>query len=398
MSARINLLSPEVRVNPYPLYARLRRTAPVCQVEPGGRWAVTRYDDVLHVLKNPRIFSSEAIRRSTQPAWLGCLNPFSQSMFVMDPPEHGRLRGLVSRAFTPTVISRLETRIRGFAEELAATLPMERAMNFIEAFALPLPARTMGELLGLDASLHSRFKRWSDDIVSIGSISEEQKARHVEVRASVQEMVQHLEEVLERRRREPGDDLMSELLRVRVAGEALSHQEVMAFFFMLLVGGLETTVHLLGHSVRMLMERPELVARLRADRSSTARFVEEIVRYEPPLHGAVRLTTTEVTLGGVLLPAGAVVFAVLASACRDEAYCPDGERFDMDRPGLQHLPFGHGAHYCLGAALARLQARAGLEALLARCGGFSPGPGTVEWNASMIARGPTVLPVILHPA
>jgi len=398
MSARLNLLAPEVRANPYPFYAQLRSEAPVCQIDPGGRWAITRYEDVLYVLKNPRLFSSIAIQKSTQPPWLGRHNPFSESMFTMDPPEHGRLRSLVSRAFTPGVIAHMEERVRSFARELASSLRMNTPINFVEAFALPLPARTIGELLGLDASLHSRFKRWSDDIVSSGSISPEETDRHAEVRQNVTEMEQHLENVLERRRQAPGADLMSELLRVRVNGEALTHRELMAFFFMLLVGGLETTVHLLGHSVRMLMERPELLARLRREPSVIPRFVEEMVRYEPPLHGAVRLTTAPVTLAGVSLPAGEVVFAVLASACRDDAYCANGEAFNMDRIGPQNLAFGHGAHFCLGAALARLQARVALEELIARCGGLSPGPGQVEWNASMIARGPTVLPVVLHPA
>jgi cytochrome P450 len=398
MRSRLNLLAPEVRADPYPFYAELRRHAPLCQIDPGGRWAITRYEDVMYVLKNPRLFSSVAIRYSTQPAWLGRHNPFSESMFVMDPPEHGRLRTLVSRAFTPGVISRLEERIRAFARDVITALPMERSVNFVEAFAQLLPARTIGELLGLDASLHSRFKRWADDIVTLGSISPEDTARHVEVRASIAEMEQHLESVLEQRRSSPGQDLMSELLRVRVDGEALSHRELMAFFFMLLVGGLETTVHVLGHSARMLMERPELMDRLHADRSLIPRFVEEMVRYEPPLHGAVRLTTTEVELAGARLPAGEVIFAVLASACRDEAYCPDGERFDMNRTGPQNLAFGHGAHFCLGAALARLQVRVGLEELLGHCRRLSAGEGSIEWNASMIARGPTVLPVVLHRA
>jgi cytochrome P450 len=202
--------------------------------------------------------------------------------------------------------------------------------------------------------------------------------------------------VLEDRRRSPGDDMVSDLLSARVEGEALRDEELMSFLFLLLIAGMETTIHLLNHSVRMLMEYPEVLARVEADRSLVPRFIEEVLRFEPPVHGVMRVTTAETELGGVRLPAGAQVLALLASANRDERRFPEAERFELDRPGPQNLPFGHGIHFCLGAPLARLEARLGLEALLSRFRGIVP-RGPVAWNHSLSVRGPKVLPVELIP-
>ncbi|WP_224361539.1 cytochrome P450 [Hyalangium versicolor] len=398
MSNRINLMAPEVRADPYTLYAELRKREPVCQVDPGNRWIVTRHEDVMKVLKNPQLFSATAIGKSVQPPWLGRNNPFADSMFVMDPPNHGRLRTLVSKAFGPGSIAKLEPRIRAHAQRLAAELPLGQPVDFVESFALQLPAVVLAELMGLDVSLHSHFKRWSDHIVSMGAVAPDDVALQSEMRNTVNEMERYLKEVLEDRRREPREDLVSDLLRARVDDEALTERELLGFLYLLLVAGLETTVYLLGHSVRLLMERPDVLERVRADFSLLPRFVDEVLRYEPPVHGALRVTMAEVELGGVHLPPGQLVLALVGSACRDESIFPDAGTFVLDRPGPQNLPFGHGAHFCLGPHLAKLEGRLGLEALLSRCSRLSPGEAPIEWNASLIVRGPTVLPVVLHPA
>jgi cytochrome P450 len=397
MSNRLNLMAPEIRANPYPLYAQLRHNQPVCQVDPGGRWIVTRYADVMRVLKTPQLFSAQAIARSSQPAWLGRPNPFADSMFVMDPPQHGRLRNLVSRAFGASALARIEPRVRAHAERLAAAQPMGRSVDFVQTFALQLPAVVLAELLGLDVALHPHFKRWSDHIVSIGAVAPGNHALQAEVRTTVVEMERYLKEVIEHRRLEPRDDLVSDLLRARVGEEVLTERELLGFLFLLLVAGLETTVYLLGHSIRVLMDSPEILARLHADPSLLPRFVDEVLRYEPPVHGALRLTTEDVELGNVHIPAGELVLALVGSACRDETLFPDADRFMLDRPSSQNLPFGYGAHFCLGSHLARLEGRLGLEALLARCRAISPGESPVQWNNSLIVRGPTALPVVFHP-
>ncbi|MFB1479954.1 cytochrome P450 [Corallococcus sp. RDP092CA] len=394
MTGRVNLMAPEVRANPYPVYAELRRNAPVCQVEPGGLWAITRFEDVAAAFKNPQVFSSAGVRTTTAPPWLGH-NPFSESMIVMDPPRHMRLRALVSRAWTPTAVNRLEPRIRGFAQSLAERLSPEREVDFVDAFAMPLPASVIGELFALDPTMTARYKRWSVDLSSVSGTTEQDTHRHASIRATVREMEDYLSDVVAERRRHPQDDMVSDLVRSRVDGEALTDAEVMSFLFLLVVAGLETTVQLVSHCVRLLMEQPHLVARLREQPSQVGRFVEEVLRYEPSVHGLVRVTTRETEVAGVVIPEGARVALMIGSACRDGERFKDPDTFDMDREGVNNMPFGHGIHFCLGAPLARLEARVGLEVLLSRFTRFTP-TGPVKWNTSLTVRGPLSLPLIPH--
>jgi cytochrome P450 len=397
MTSRPDLLAPHVLEDPYPIYAELRRDAPVCQVDPGGFWAITRHDDVVTVFKHPELFSSEGFRGAVKPAWLGH-NPFGDSMIVLDPPQHGRLRGLVNRAFGGTAaMARLEKLVRGYADDIAARLPLGQPVDWIEAFALPLPASVMGELLGLPAELHSRFKRWADDLTSITAVTPDQTARMEEIRTTVREAEQYLREVLERRRREPADDMVAELLAAQVDGASLTDSELMAFLFLLLVAGLETTVHLLSHTALQLARRPELLLRVRAEPALIPRLVEEVLRYEPPVRAVYRLAMDDVDIGGARIPRGARVLVMIGSANRDEAHFEGADRFDIDRSGVNHLPFGHGIHFCLGAPLARLEAKLALTALLPRISGLTLA-GPVEWRRSVSVRGPVSMPVVVHPA
>ncbi|RYZ47064.1 MAG: cytochrome P450 [Myxococcaceae bacterium] len=394
MSGRVNLMAPEVRANPYPVYAELRRNAPVCQVEPGGLWALTRFEDVSAAFKNPQVFSSAGVRAVTAPPWLGH-NPFSEAMIVMDPPHHMRLRALVSRAWTPTAVNRLEPRIRSFAQSLAERLHPEREVDFVDAFAMPLPASVIGELFALDPQMTARYKRWSVDLSSVSGTTEKETHRHESIRATVREMEDYLSQVVADRRRQPQDDMVSDLVRTRVDGEALSDTELMSFLFLLVVAGLETTVQLVSHCVRMLMEHPHLLARLRENPAQLPRFVEEVLRFEPSVHGLVRVTTKATEVAGVVIPEGARVALMVGSACRDGERFKDPDTFDMDREGVNNFPFGHGIHFCLGAPLARLEARVGLEVLLSRFTRFTP-TGPVKWNTSLTVRGPLSLPLIPH--
>jgi len=396
MSTRVNLMEPAVRDNPYPYYAEMRRNTPICQVDPGGFWAVTRYDDIVSIMKNPQVFSSELVKGNSEQGWLEN-NAFSDSMIMMDPPRHGRLRALVNRAFNTQALARLEPRIRAQADKLMAQMLQRRQVDFMTEFALPLPAGVMALLLGLDVSLAVRFKRWSDDMLSAPAIASTDMKRQAEVRASVQEMNQCLKEVLDDRRRNPGDDMVSDLLRAQVDGEFLTERELLGFFVLLLVAGLETTVHLLGHSARTLAQRPEVMARVRAEPALIPRFVEEVLRCEPPIHAMMRLVMEDVTIRGVKLSRGTTILVMAGSAVRDEAYVSNPEEFSLERTAPVSLPFGHGIHYCLGAHLARLEAKLALELLLPRCIGLRQ-TGPVQWNQSMVARGPASLPLELIPA
>ena len=395
MSSRVNLLAPKVRMNPYPLYAELRQNAPVSQVDPGGLWAVARYADVVTVMKNPQLFSSEGIRRTYRPDWIPDY-PMADSMLVMDPPHHTRLRSLVSRAFGSSVMTRLEPRIRELAQQIAATLPPGQTVDFVEAFSIRLPIAVLGELVGIPPSLHSRLKHWAEVMTQFTSVGPEDTGLQERIRAAVAEAREHFEQVLEERRRAPREDLVSDLLRARVDGEALTATDLMGFMFLLLIGGLETTVHLLSTSALKFQEDPALMARLRAEPGLIPRFIDEMLRHSGPVHGVVRLVTDDVELGGVRVPQGARLLLLMASANRDETWFADPDRFDLDRPGPQNLPFGHGVHFCLGAQLARMEARLALEALLARCTRLTLGEEPARWNISLVMRGPTHLPLAAH--
>ena len=290
MSARPNLLSPEVIANPYPLCAELRRTSPVCQVDPGGLWAVSRHEDITYVLKNHQLFSSEGLGRAMTPAWLPH-NPLARSLPTIDPPRHTKLRTLVSRAFGPAVLAQLEPRIRATAEALAQSLVEQGTAEFLSAFAVPLPASVIGHLLGLDVSLHARFKSWSDALVSVTSTPADDTHKQEQIRRTVTEMEGYLSTELERRRRTPGDDMMSNLIQVRVDGESLTDEELISFFFMLLVAGLETTANFLANSALWLTDHPEMFQRLRAEPGLIPAYIEEALRYESSTLGAFRMTT-----------------------------------------------------------------------------------------------------------
>ncbi|MBN8467953.1 cytochrome P450 [Corallococcus exiguus] len=397
MSERFNLLSPEVKANPYPTYARMRREAPVCQVDPGGMWAVSRHEDVLRVLKDPQRFSSQGFRVATNPPWLGG-NPFSESMLTMDPPHHGRLRVLVQKAFGAAAMARLEPRVRDICRQAVAELPRGVPVDLMPPYALRIPAAVISELLGLDPARATRLKQWADLITGgVTTVRPDEEDRKQKARDAVAELRQYFGEVLDARARAPGTDLVSELQQARVDGEALSKGELIAFMALLLVGGIETVVHLLGASLVVLREHPEIWAQLRSDRSRIPAFIDEVLRYEPPAQAAPRLTTEAVELGGVSLPKGAPVLVLLGSAAHDEAHFPDADRFNLSRPGPQNLPFGHGGHFCLGAQLARMEGRLALEAMLDAFRHLQAAPEPMTWHRTLVVRGPATLPLILHP-
>ena len=298
---RVNLLAPEVRANPYPFYAELRRNAPVSQVDPFGMWAVSRHDDVLYVLKNPQLFTSEGFRQAYRPPWISNY-PLADSALVMDPPRHTRLRALINRAFGASVITRVDPFVRQLAARLVAAIPEGRSVDFVEHFATPMPMGVIGELLGLSPEVHPRLMQWAEHLARFTSIGPNDTEKQEAMRATVNEARGHFEQVLEERRRNPGDNLVSDLLRARVDGESLTDAELLGFMFLLLIGGLETTLHLLSHAAHRLYLQPELMTQLREQPTLIPRFIEEVLRHEPPVHGMIRLAAEDVELGGGACP------------------------------------------------------------------------------------------------
>lgn len=396
MTTPVNLFAPEVRSDPYPTYARLRRDAPVQQVEPMGMWAVSRYQDVEYVLKNPQVFSSSAFEALFKPDWLPH-NPLGDSLVTKDGPGHAKLRALLSSAFTPRAIARLEVRIREFTADLAERLSTLGEVDFVADFCSPLPGRVTAEILGIDPALHHKFRRWIGHLAMVSPMYPGDELATA-IRTTVSELEGYLKEVVAARRRQPEDDTVSDLVRAEVDGQRLTDAEIIAFLFLLLPAGFETTTHLFATMMLGFTERPEEFARLRADRSLIPAYVEEALRKEPPIHGVMRLTLAEAEIGGVKVPPGSMVLVLLGSANHDETRFADPERFDTARGSKSGIAFSQGAHFCLGAPLARLEARVVLEELVARFRGFERLPGELEWNFAVHVRGPVALPIRVLPA
>jgi cytochrome P450 len=382
---RLNLFSPQFRSNPYPYYAELRRSAPVTQVDPGGIWAVSRYDDVVAVFKSPEVFSSQGLRSTTTQPWIQ-RNPTSNSIALMDPPQHTAVRALVTRAFGSRVIPRVEPLARAAAAAFAARVHEGGEIDVCQTLSVDLPAAVIAKLLGFDPSLGRNFKVWTEDLVAVnpGTPPEAQPR----ILKSVSDLERYIQEVLADRRRQRRDDLTSDLIDAEVDGRRMSDEELVSFLFLLLVAGFETTSHLLTNSLRILADHPELITRLRADPAAIPAFVEEVLRFEPSVHGTMRLAITDAEVGGVQVPAGSLVLALVASACRDESQIADPDRFDMDRGQRTSIVFGHGAHFCLGAALARVEARLALEELLPHVQRIRV-VAEPEWNISLTIRAAT---------
>ena len=396
MTEPVNLFAPEVRSDPYPTYARLRRDAPVQQVEPMGLWAVSRYQDVEYVLKNPQLFSSAGFEALLKPAWLPH-NPLGDSILTKDGPGHTKLRALLSHAFNPRAVARLEVRIREIAAELAERLNTLGDADVVAEFCSPLPGRVIAEILGIDATLHREFKRWIGHLVMISPMYPGDELAAA-IRTTVSELEGCLKEVVAARRRAPEDDMVSDLIRAEVDGQRLTDEEIIAFLFVLLPGGFETTMHLFATMMIGFTERPDEFTALCADRSLIPTYVEEALRREPSVHGVMRLTLAEADIGGVKVPPGAMVLVLLGSANHDDSRFAEPERFDAARGSKGGIAFGHGTHFCLGVTLARLEARVGLEELVARFRGFERLPGEIEWNVSVSVRGPVALPIRVLPA
>lgn len=392
---RINLFSPEMRENPYPGYAEMRRSSPVCKVDPIGCWAVTRYEDAAYVLKENGLFSAAGIAHMIQNPAVGH-NPIADSLAVMDPPAHTKLRALVSRAFGAAIIPRIEPIARAAAVEGAEKLRTGDFVDFYKVFSIPVAASVIANLLGLDPALRDSFMRWSAHMVSINPAMPPEKCK--EVRESVTTLKQYLTEVIDARRKKPREDLVSDLLAAEVDGQALTHDELMGFLFLLLTAGLETTSHLLTNAARVLVRQRDLHDRLRKDPTVIPAFVEEVLRFDPPVYADIRLTTADVQVGGTTIPAGSLVTVLLGSVNRDERLFEDPDTFNIDRRRQVGFSFTHGIHFCLGAALARAEARIALEVLCALPGYIEEQPGEMEWAISATVRGLLRYPIRLVAA
>ncbi|MFP2905768.1 cytochrome P450 [Pyxidicoccus sp. 3LFB2] len=390
-----DLFAPTTDAERMALYARMRGEPGLCRIEPFGAYAAARYEDVRAIQKDAQRFSSEALAVSAEPPWLGP-NPVAQSLVTKDPPRHTQLRALVNRAFGPSAMARLEAQVRHEAETLAEAAVRQREVDFVDALSFVLPRNIIGRMLGLEPSTFTEFKRWS---VNMGLISSARPEQHQGIRDTVKEMESYLGDVIAARRRQPGDDMVSDLVRAEVEGQRLTDAEVLSFLFLLLPAGMETTAQLIGNAAILLARFPEQLEQARADKAHIPRFLEEVLRYESPVQFTFRVAMTDVELSGTKVPAGSFVMGLVGSANRDERVFEQPDRFLPGRDkATQHLTFGHGIHFCLGAHLARMEARLALEALVPRIRAVKLRAPDVQWLPGLTIHGPQTLPVDLIPA
>ncbi|QRN96627.1 cytochrome P450 [Archangium violaceum] len=395
-----NPFSPTVRANPYPYYEVLRETAPVYWNEQLRVHLVSRFEDVLFVTKSPALFSSKrslvreeqyAAAETVAPVLVGTLR--RGSMLTADPPIHTRLRNLVSRAFTPRRVADMEPFIRRLSRELISQLPESGEFDLMKELAEPLPIIVIAEMLGVEPARRLDFKRWSDDTVASTTVLLNGGDPAL-VEPGIREMRDYLEGVIAARRKEPRDDLISALLENGEKEGVLTAETVVDFCRLLLVAGNETTTNLLGNGMRALLSNPEQLERLTAEPALIPNAVEEMLRYDSPVQAVSRYVLQDVEIAGTRIPAGSNVMTLLGSANRDPRKYTDPERFDVTRNAQGMVSFGHGIHFCLGAPLARLEAKVALEELLEPGRRFSFAPGQrerVEITNHFSIRGPKAL-------
>ncbi len=386
-----DLASPQFKANPYPFYARLRTEAPVYPTRALSRqvWLVTRYDDVLQVLKDERFANDWSPRMP----WvlLRFAKPLTRGMLNRDAPDHTRLRTLVNKAFTPRLVEQLRSQIQTVCEDLLEATASSGRLELVHDYALPLPLTIIAELLGVPPQDRLRFHSWSRSMVGVSTTIDVAHAL-----PNVWRMMRHLRKLFAQRRVDPRDDLVTALVQAEEAGDRLSEDELMAMVILLLLAGYETTVNLIASGTLALIQHPEQRERLRQNPALAESAVEELLRYTSPLEVAsARLVREEVTIATATLPRGEVVLAVLGSANHDESRFPNPEILDLAREPNKHLAFGLGAHFCLGAPLARLEGQIAIATLFCRFPELrlADSPESPCWRRSLILRGLERLPL-----
>ena len=412
MSVRYEPFSRDDRDDPFPVYRELRDHAPVHWAPESKCYCVSRYTDVMAILKDPDTFSSRAMftvvmnggEENLPPLnWTAIkflvryllqvrMNPIAfgtaRNLIAMDPPGHGPMRSVVNRGFTPRRIAEWEPRIREIVKEQVAGLGVADRFDVMRDLAIPLPVQIIAEMLGVEPDRVGDFKSWSDAFIA-GATGERRADRfHPETVRAILGLNGYLRKIVRERKKRPADDLISVIAATDPGGEKLSVIELVMFVQLLLIAGNETTTNLIGNSVQALLDYPDQLARVHADPGLIPAMLDEALRYDSPIQMVFRTATRDVEIRGTQIPRGGQLAVLIGSANRDERRFENPDVFDIGRDAQGHLAFGFGQHFCLGSALARLEARAALEALVPELPRLERPAAARELVDSFLVRGP----------
>jgi len=396
------VLSPEFRADPYPGWAALREREPVHRTDLGA-WVLTRHADVAALLRDPRTSTDERNSELYVPGEARApVNEHSdaQPILFLDPPDHTRLRGLVSKAFTVRRVEELAPRVQTLVDELLDEMEESAArddgvVDLVEHFAYPLPVTVICEMLGVPPTDHATFADWSRLLAhAIDPPVLRTPEQEAQIEATVEQFFAYLEDLIDRRRAGPGDDLVTALLAAEEAGERLTHEELLTQLLFLLIAGHETTVNLIGNGVLALLRHPGELARLRDDPSLDKAAIEELLRYDSPVQFSMRITMEELEIGSTTFAPRSTVLCIIGAANRDPGAFAEPDRLDLGRADNRHLAFGGGAHFCLGAPLARLEGRIAISSLVHRFPDLALA-GEPRVRDTFTLRGLSKLPVTL---
>ena len=390
------LLDPEVLANPYPLFHRLRSEDPVHWDPFLHAWVVTRYSDVVTVLYHYSAARTPIPEQLTEMG-LSALNPIAQvmvkQMLFLDPPEHTRMRSLASHAFTPQRVEVLRGHIRDITESLLDKVESQGHMDVIADLAEPLPCIVTAEMLGVPVEDYQQLKAWSQDFAEMLGNFQHNPDRVPKVLKSTLDMADYFRSAIREQRLHPRDGLVSSLMNAEIDGDRFTEDEVIANCIVTMVGGQETTTNLIGNGVLSLLRNPDQMEKLQSDLSLIPSAVEEMLRYESPSQHTARLAPEDTTLGGKRIRKRQAVIAVMAAGNRDPERFPDPDRLDITRSNNRHLAFGWAAHFCFGAALARIEGQTAFELMLRRLPKWRLDAERLVWRTNLGLRGLTKLPI-----
>lgn len=396
------LLSPEMRRSPYAIYARIRAEAPVHYAEAFDSFCITRYADVAAAFRDPRLSASRGgkfgvgLSDEQRARILPLARNLSSWALLIDPPDHTRIRGLITKAFTPRVIARLREPIVELTKVLvddAVARAEGGTIDVVRDLASPLPVIVIGDLLGLPRDDRHKLKDWSDALAAFLGAGRPTLETAERASRGIVEMEAYFREALAQRRRAPGEDLLSTLVAAEENGTFLAEQELLSTCAMLLFGGHETTTNLIANAVHSLLSHPAELERLREAPDAIPNAIEEVLRFESPVQRMGRIAKTDLEIGGVRIPAASRVYMFMGAAHRDPDEFADPDRLDVMRKDVRHFALGLGAHYCVGAALGRMEAHAALAELVRRFPLMERAYEEPAWHDNVTIRGPATLPV-----